>query len=79
MFFTVIISHEILSDLSIHVFIPVELMVIVEYCQYGNLYDYLLRHRDDFVDQLDRTTSKLNLALGTEKISWSQSSTKKKK
>ena len=54
-------------------------MVIVEYCQYGNLYDYLLRHRDDFVDQLDRTTSKLNLALGTEKISWSQSSTKKKK
>jgi len=79
MFFTVVISKELLSDLFIHVFLPVELMVIVEYCRYGNLHDYLLRHRDDFIDQLDRTTGKLNLALGTEKISRSQSSTKKTK
>jgi hypothetical protein len=60
-------------------FLPVELMVIVEYCRYGNLHDYLLRHRDDFINQLDCTTGKLNLALGIEKISRSQSSTEKTK
>jgi FMS-like tyrosine kinase 1 len=54
-------------------------MVIVEYCRYGNLRDYILRHRDDFIDQLDPTTGKLNLALGMDKISRSQSSTSKTK
>jgi len=79
MFFTVVISHKLLSDLFIHVILPVKLMVIVEYCRYGNLHDYLLRHRDDFVDQLDCTTGKLNLALGNEKVSRSQSTTKNTK
>ena len=30
-----------------------ELMVIVEYCKYGNIRSYLLSHRNSFVDLLD--------------------------
>ena len=30
-----------------------ELMVIVEFCRYGNLRHYLLAHRESFVNQLD--------------------------
>ncbi|KAJ4451405.1 hypothetical protein ANN_02867 [Periplaneta americana] len=54
-----------------------ELQVIVEYCRYGNLHNYLLRHRDDFVDQLDRTTGELNLALGMDKLARAQSAKSK--
>jgi hypothetical protein len=57
----------------------VQLMVIVEFCQYGSLHKYLLRHRDDFIDQLDRTTGKLNLALGMGEYSRSQSTKNKTK
>ncbi|XP_021926551.1 vascular endothelial growth factor receptor 1-like isoform X2 [Zootermopsis nevadensis] len=54
-----------------------ELMVIVEFCRYGNIHNYLLRHRDDFIDQMDHTTGRLNLALGMEKLCRSQSSKSK--
>jgi hypothetical protein len=30
-----------------------ELLVIVEYCRYGNLQTYLIKHRKDFVNQVD--------------------------
>uniref|UniRef100_A0A8D8YC98 receptor protein-tyrosine kinase n=1 Tax=Cacopsylla melanoneura TaxID=428564 RepID=A0A8D8YC98_9HEMI len=30
-----------------------ELLVIVEYCKYGNLHSFLLKHREIFIDQVD--------------------------
>lgn len=37
-----------------------ELMVIVEYCKFGNLRHYLLRHRERFVNQLNPETGKVD-------------------
>ncbi|KAH9373810.1 hypothetical protein HPB48_007468 [Haemaphysalis longicornis] len=37
-----------------------KLMVIVEYCKFGNLRHYLLRHRDRFVNQLNPETGKVD-------------------
>ncbi|KAJ8674045.1 hypothetical protein QAD02_005307, partial [Eretmocerus hayati] len=36
-----------------------ELIVIVEYCHFGNLRDYLLRNRQNFIDQMVAETGKL--------------------
>ncbi|XP_011299616.1 vascular endothelial growth factor receptor 1 isoform X1 [Fopius arisanus] len=43
-----------------------ELLVIVEYCRYGNLHNYLLRHRSDFVNQIDPATGKIDVSIGLE-------------
>ncbi|KAG5886437.1 hypothetical protein JTB14_035727 [Gonioctena quinquepunctata] len=43
-----------------------ELLVIVEYCRYGNLQNYLLRHRELFVNQVDPQTGKINYSIGQE-------------
>lgn len=37
-----------------------ELMVIVEYCKFGNLRHYLLRHRERFINQLNPETGKVD-------------------
>ncbi|KAJ9600280.1 hypothetical protein L9F63_009456, partial [Diploptera punctata] len=52
-------------------------VVLVEFCRYGNLHNYLIRHRDDFVDQVDHTTGEINLAIGMEKLARSQSTKSK--
>ncbi|XP_046746923.1 vascular endothelial growth factor receptor 3-like [Diprion similis] len=36
-----------------------QLFVIVEFCRFGNLHDYLLRHRRHFVNQLDADTGEI--------------------
>lgn len=38
----------------------VELMVIVEYCQYGNVQNILRVHRRQFIDQINRTIDKID-------------------
>ncbi|XP_039309901.1 vascular endothelial growth factor receptor 1 isoform X2 [Solenopsis invicta] len=43
-----------------------ELLVIVEYCRFGNLHNYLLRHRNDFINQIDLKTGKLDLTIGMD-------------
>lgn len=45
-----------------------ELLVIVEYCRYGNLHNYLLRHREDFINQIDPMTSKIDYNIGYEEM-----------
>ncbi|XP_078051536.1 vascular endothelial growth factor receptor 2-like, partial [Augochlora pura] len=40
-----------------------ELLVIVEFCRFGNLHDYLLRHRSGFIDQINPSTGKLDLNI----------------
>lgn len=55
-----------------------ELFVIVEYCRFGNLHNYLLRHRGNFIDQVVRSTDVIDPTIGIEMINraYSISSTK---
>jgi hypothetical protein len=53
--------------------VSVELLVVVEYCRFGNLHNYLLRHREDFVDQLDRKTGCIDPTIGVELLSRNES------
>lgn len=41
-----------------------ELLVIVEYCPFGNLHDYLLTHRKQFIDQRDKKTGTIDFSIG---------------
>ncbi|XP_021928983.1 vascular endothelial growth factor receptor 2-like isoform X4 [Zootermopsis nevadensis] len=50
-----------------------ELLVIVEYCRFGNLHNYLLRHREDFVDQIDPKTGHIDPAIGVDLLSRNES------
>ncbi|XP_046614588.1 vascular endothelial growth factor receptor 1-like isoform X1 [Neodiprion virginianus] len=43
-----------------------ELYVIVEYCRFGNLHNYLQRHRDSFINQIDPSTKKIDASIGIE-------------
>lgn len=43
-----------------------ELLVIVEYCRFGNLHNYLLRHRDNFINQIDPATGKFDPTIGLD-------------
>ena len=36
-----------------------ELLVIEEFCRYGNIHDYLIANRDSFVNELDEITGEL--------------------
>lgn len=38
-------------------------MVIVEYCKYGNLRDFLLKQRDNFISQIDEVTGQLDFSI----------------
>ena len=42
-----------------------ELLVIVEYCRYGNVQDFLVRHRDAFVNQLN-VHGRLDARIGAD-------------
>ncbi|CAH0560029.1 unnamed protein product [Brassicogethes aeneus] len=42
-----------------------ELMVMVEYCKFGNLQNYLLKHRNNFVNQLDHHGS-IDYSVGSD-------------
>ncbi|XP_046394494.1 vascular endothelial growth factor receptor 1-like [Ischnura elegans] len=41
-----------------------ELLVILEYCRYGNLHSYLQRHRESFINQVDPKTDAIDFTLG---------------
>ncbi|CAL1297129.1 unnamed protein product [Larinioides sclopetarius] len=42
-----------------------ELYVIVEYCCFGNLRHFLLKHKTSYIDQLDRRTGQLDPQIST--------------
>jgi hypothetical protein len=42
-------------------------MVIVEYCRYGNLQTYLVKHRPNFINQVDELGNLLSDAEMEEK------------
>ncbi|XP_050509274.1 vascular endothelial growth factor receptor 1-like [Diabrotica virgifera virgifera] len=45
-----------------------ELLVIVEYCRFGNLQNYLLRHREHFINQIDPHTGEVDYKIGLEHL-----------
>ena len=47
-----------------------EMLVIVEYCRFGNIQKYMMTHRNHYVNQVDPATQEANFAIGQE-IIWS--------
>ena len=43
-----------------------ELLVIVEYCRFGNIQKYLMHHRNSFVNQVDPQTGNIDFDIGKE-------------
>ena len=41
-----------------------ELLVIVEFCTFGNVHNYLLSHKDMFIDQIDLETGEIDITKG---------------
>ncbi|XP_044012996.1 vascular endothelial growth factor receptor kdr-like isoform X2 [Aphidius gifuensis] len=50
-----------------------ELLVIVEYCRYGNLHNYLIKHRSQFINQIDPVTGKIDISIGFDILNRSSS------
>ncbi|XP_077296631.1 vascular endothelial growth factor receptor 1-like [Arctopsyche grandis] len=45
-----------------------ELLVIVEYCRYGNLHNYLIRHRENFIDQINLHYGNIDSNIGNNVV-----------
>ncbi|KAK9873019.1 hypothetical protein WA026_020752 [Henosepilachna vigintioctopunctata] len=43
-----------------------ELLVIVEYCRFGNLHNYLYRHRENFINQVDPQNGEIDFNVGQD-------------
>ncbi|KAH0818782.1 hypothetical protein GEV33_004009 [Tenebrio molitor] len=43
-----------------------ELLVIVEYCRFGNLQNYLQNHRHTFIDQINSETGQIDYTIGSD-------------
>ena len=41
-------------------------MVITEYCRFGNLRNYLKKHRKDFIDQIDPDKGVIDPTIGVK-------------
>ncbi|KAH8378483.1 hypothetical protein KR093_011649, partial [Drosophila rubida] len=46
-----------------------ELMVIVEYCRFGNIQNFLLRNRKCFINQVNPTNDRIDATIMTQRIS----------
>lgn len=47
-------------------------MVIVEYCRFGNLQTFLVKHRPHFVDQVDKNNDQIDQNIHMNELRWSQ-------
>ncbi|CAH1128807.1 unnamed protein product [Ceutorhynchus assimilis] len=43
-----------------------ELLVIVEFCRYGNLQNYIYKHRPSYIDQVDPVSGTIDYNIGAE-------------
>uniref|UniRef100_A0A182Q009 Vascular endothelial growth factor receptor 1 n=1 Tax=Anopheles farauti TaxID=69004 RepID=A0A182Q009_9DIPT len=48
-----------------------ELMVIVEYCRFGNVQNFLLKHRPYFIDQINQETGEIDSSIDKNQLRWS--------
>lgn len=62
----IILSSCFSCVLRILIYFVGELLVIVEFCKYGNLHNYLLRHRENFINQIDPVTETIDYNIGAE-------------
>ncbi|KRT84022.1 Immunoglobulin [Oryctes borbonicus] len=46
-----------------------DLYIIVEFCRFGNLRNYLLHHRDIFINQINPGTERINYSIGADILS----------
>ncbi|XP_058451061.1 vascular endothelial growth factor receptor 1 isoform X2 [Malaya genurostris] len=49
-----------------------ELMVIVEYCRFGNVQNFLLKHRPYFIDQINSDTGEIDPSIEKNLFRWSK-------
>ncbi|XP_055592242.1 vascular endothelial growth factor receptor 1-like isoform X10 [Uranotaenia lowii] len=49
-----------------------ELMVIVEYCRFGNVQNFLLKHRPYFIDQVNTETGEIDPSIEKNMFRWSK-------
>ena len=51
-----------------------EVMVIVEYCRFGNVQNFLIKHREYFIDQIVRDQDIIDPTIQTKDQRWSNDS-----
>lgn len=49
-------------------------MVIVEYCRYGNVQNFLQKNREAFIDQINRETDTIDPTILSKDQRWSNDS-----
>lgn len=47
-------------------------MVIVEYCRFGNVQNFLLKHRPHFIDQINQETGEIDSSIDKNQLRWSK-------
>lgn len=55
-------------------FISGKVMVIVEYCRFGNVQNFLQKHREDFIDQVNPETDVIDHTIVSKEQRWSNDS-----
>ncbi|XP_066251648.1 vascular endothelial growth factor receptor 1-like [Euwallacea similis] len=50
-----------------------ELLVVVEYCRFGNLQNYIYKHRGNYINQVDKITGDINYHIGADVLDRSYS------
>jgi len=64
-----VITYNVYNNIKIPVFLKGELMVIVEYCRFGNIQNFLLRNRKCFINQINPDTDHIDPSIMTQRIS----------
>lgn len=49
-------------------------MVIVEYCRFGNVQNFLLKHREYFINQINPETDQIDPTILSPEQRWSHDS-----
>lgn len=68
------LTRKKLNSIFVIFYLTGEVMVIVEYCRFGNLQKFLLKHRPYFVDQIDNKTDMIDHTILENEYRWSNNS-----